>query len=70
VRDAVVFIGIAQEKAHAFSAHRLPGKRAVFEFTRNKSVLPNYYYFYLDEADWASASSKSVVMPLGVSNFI
>ena len=29
VHDAVVFIGIAQEKAHVFSAHRLPGKRAV-----------------------------------------
>jgi hypothetical protein len=28
VRDAVVFIGIAQEKAYAFSARRLPGKRA------------------------------------------
>jgi hypothetical protein len=35
VRDAVVFIGIAQEKAYAFSAHRLPSKRASFEFTRN-----------------------------------
>jgi hypothetical protein len=58
VRDAVVFIGIAQEKAHAFSAHRLPGKRAVFEFARNKSVLPNYYYFYLDDADWGECFIK------------
>src|SRR5205823_310565 len=51
-RDAVVFIGIAQEKAKAFSARRLPGKRALFEFTRSKSVIPNYYYFYLDDAEW------------------
>jgi hypothetical protein len=58
VHDAVVFIGIAQEKAHAFSAHRLPGKRAVFEFARNKSVLPNYYYFYLDDADWGECFIK------------
>jgi len=58
VRDAVVFIGIAQEKAYAFSAHRLPGKRAVFEFTRNKSVIPNYYYFYLDDADWGESFIK------------
>jgi hypothetical protein len=58
VRDAVVFIGIAQEKAYAFSAHRLPSKRAVFEFTRNKSVLPNYYYFYLDDADWGESFIK------------
>jgi hypothetical protein len=58
VRDAVVFIGIAQEKAYAFSARRLPTKRAVFEFTRNKSVLPNYYYFYLDDADWGESFIK------------
>ena len=58
VRDAVVFIGIAQEKAYAFSAHRLPGKRPVFEFTRNKSVIPNYYYFYLDDADWGECFIK------------
>lgn len=43
VREAVVFIGVAQEKACAFSARRLPGARAVFEFTRNQSVLPNDY---------------------------
>jgi hypothetical protein len=58
VRDAVVFIGVAQEKAYAFSARRLPGKRAVFEFTRNKSVIPNYYYFYLDDADWGESFLK------------
>jgi hypothetical protein len=58
VRDAVVFIGVAQEKAYAFSARRLPGRRAVFEFARNKSVMPNYYYFYLDDADWGEAFIK------------
>jgi hypothetical protein len=50
VRDAVVFIGVAQEKAYAFNARRLPGPRVRFEFTRNKSLLPNYYYFYLDDS--------------------
>jgi len=58
VRDAVVFIGMAQEKAYAFSARRLPGKRPVFEFTRNKSVIPNYYYYYLDDADWGECFIK------------
>jgi len=58
VRDAVVFIGVAQEKAYAFSARRLPGKRALFEFTRNKSVIPNYYYFYLDDAEWGESFLK------------
>src|SRR6266487_3778677 len=58
VRDGVVFIGVAQEKAYAFSAHRLPGKRVTFEFRRNKSVIPNYYYFYLDDAEWGEAFVK------------
>ena len=58
VHDAVVFIGIAQEKAYAFTAHRLPSKGATFEFTRNKSVLPNDYYFYLDDADWGESFIK------------
>ena len=42
VHDAVVFIGIAQEKAYAFSAHRLPSKRASFEFTRS----PQHRYVF------------------------
>ncbi len=58
VRDAVVFIGTAQEKAFAFSARRLPGKPVRFEFTRNKSVIPNYYYFYLDDAEWGESFLK------------
>jgi len=58
VRDAVVLVGVAQEKAYAFSARRLAGPRAVFEFTRNKSVIPNYYYFYLDDADWGECFLK------------
>jgi hypothetical protein len=58
VSDAVVFIGVAQEKAYAFSARRLPGKPVRFEFTRHKSVIPNYYYFYLDDADWGESFLK------------
>jgi hypothetical protein len=33
-------------------------KRATFEFTRNKSGLPNYYYFYLNDADWGESVIK------------
>jgi hypothetical protein len=58
VRDAVVFIGVAQEKAYAFSARRLPGKPVRFEFLRNKSVIPNYYYFYLDDSQWGESFLK------------
>jgi hypothetical protein len=58
VRDTVVFIGVAQEKAYAFSARRLPGQPVRFEFARNKSVIPNYYYFYLDDGDWGESFLK------------
>ena len=58
VRDAVVFIGVAQEKAYAFSARRLPGAPVRFEFSRNKSVIPNYYYFYLDDSQWGESFLK------------
>jgi hypothetical protein len=58
VRDQVVFIGVAQEKAYAFQAHRHPGKPVRFEFTRNKAVMSNYYYFYLDDADWGESFLK------------
>src|SRR5439155_8261952 len=55
LRHAVLFIGTAQQKAFAFSARPLPGKPVRFEFTRNKSVIPNYYYFYLDDAEWGES---------------
>lgn len=58
IRDGVVFIGVAQEKAIGFSARRMPGHAIWFEFTRNKSVTPNYYYFYIDDADWGECFIK------------
>jgi hypothetical protein len=58
VRDAVVFIGVAQEKVYAFSARRVSTKPVRFEFARNKSVMPNAYYFYLDDGDWGESFLK------------
>jgi hypothetical protein len=49
VRDAVVFIGVAQEKATAFQGKKVNGR---FEFTRDKTVYVNHYYFYIDDADF------------------
>jgi hypothetical protein len=49
VRDAVVFIGVAQEKAKAFQGKKVSGR---FEFTRDKTVYVNHYYFYIDDADF------------------
>jgi hypothetical protein len=36
------FIGVAQETAHAFQGKKIDGQ---FEFTRDKAVYVNHYYF-------------------------
>jgi hypothetical protein len=49
VRDGIVFIGVAQEKAQAFPGKKVDGQ---FQFTRDKTVYINHYYFYIDDADF------------------
>jgi hypothetical protein len=49
VRDGVVFVGVAQEKAQAFQGKKIDGQ---FVFTRDKTVYVNHYYFYIDDADF------------------
>jgi hypothetical protein len=49
VRDGIVFIGVAQEKAQAFNGKKINGQ---FQFDRDKTVYVNHYYFYLDDADF------------------
>src|ERR1039458_7331599 len=49
VRDAVVFIGVAQEKAKTCNWKKVNGW---FEFERDKSVYVNHYYFYIDDEDF------------------
>jgi hypothetical protein len=49
VRDGIVFIGVAQEKAQAFQGKKINGR---FEYTRDKTVYVNHYYFYIDDADF------------------
>jgi hypothetical protein len=49
VRDQIVFIGVAQEKAKAFSGTKVTGQ---FQFNRNKTVYVNHYYFYIDDEDF------------------
>jgi hypothetical protein len=49
VHDGIVFIGLAQEKAQAFSGKKVGGQ---FEFTRDKTVYVNHYYFSIDGADF------------------
>jgi len=49
LRDGVVFVGVAQEKAQAFQGKKIDGQ---FLFTRDKTVYVNHYYFYIDDADF------------------
>ena len=49
VRDQVVFIGVAQEKAQTFSARK---EGSAFHYERDKTVYVNHYYFYLDDEDF------------------
>jgi hypothetical protein len=58
-REGVVLIGVAQEKARAFKAHKRCGPRGgvTFDFTR-QSVAVNHYYFYLQDPAWGPAFIK------------
>jgi hypothetical protein len=49
VRDAIVFVGVAQEKAQAFHGKKLNGQ---FQFDRDKTVYVNHYYFYIDDEEF------------------
>jgi hypothetical protein len=59
VRDQVVFIGVAQEKAQAFSGRKRDQKGFVgFDYQRDKSVYVNHYYFYIDDEDFGPVFIK------------
>jgi hypothetical protein len=49
IRDGIVFIGVAQEKAQAFQGKKIDGQ---FQYTRDKTVYVNHYYFYIDDAEF------------------
>ena len=57
--DGVVIIGVAQEKARAFKAHKRCGPQGgvTFDFTR-QSVAVNHYYFYVQDPAWGPAFIK------------
>lgn len=59
IRGGVVFIGVAQEKAKTFSGKLMPEKgKGWFEYTRDKSVYVNHYYFYVDDEEFGPAFLK------------
>jgi len=55
VCDGIVFIGVAQEKAQTFQGKKINGQ---FQFTRDKTVYVNHYYFYIDDADFGPVFIK------------
>jgi hypothetical protein len=57
--EAVVVIGVAQEKARSFKAHKRCGPQGgvTFDFTR-QSVAVNHYYFYVQDPAWGPAFVK------------
>ena len=57
-KEGVLFIGIAQERAHAYKAHkRVQGKMVGFDYSR-QSVFVNHYYFYIQDEDFGPAFIK------------
>ena len=58
-QDGVIVIGVAQEKARAFKAHKRSGPQGgvTFDFTR-QSVSVNHYYFYVQDPEWGPAFVK------------
>jgi len=56
--EGVVFIGVAQEQASGFKAHKeMKGKRVRFQFSR-QSVFVKVYYFYIQDADFGPGFIK------------
>ncbi|MEJ5315338.1 MAG: hypothetical protein WHS45_13335 [Anaerolinea sp.] len=57
-QEGVLFIGIAQERATAYKAHkRTQGQQVFFDYAR-ESVYVNHYYFYLYDDDFGPAFIK------------
>ena len=65
MRDGIVFIGVAQEKAQAWNGRKVNGQ---FEFTRDKTVYVNHYYFYIDDADFGPLFIRCAVTHPGGSS--
>ena len=55
IRDGVVFVGVAQEKASAFKGRKVGPYE--FDYTR-ADVFVKHYYFYLDDSDFGPAFIK------------
>ena len=58
VRDEIVFVGVAQEKAKAFNGTKVNGQ---FLFNRDKSGYVNHHHFCIDDA----TSGRCLFLRLG-----
>jgi hypothetical protein len=55
IRDGVVFVGVAQEKASAFKGRKV----GQYEFDYSRAdVFVKHYYFYIDDADFGPGFIK------------
>jgi hypothetical protein len=57
-RDAVVFVGVAQEKAMSFKGTKKPGKWVNYEWSR-QPVYVKHYYFYIQDEDFGPVIIKT-----------
>ena len=65
VRGDVVFIGVAQEKAKTYSGRKVPEKGPTwFDYSRDKTVCVNHYYFYVDDEEFGPALVKVCSYPV------
>jgi len=58
VRNDVVFVGVAQERTKSFSGKAVAGKAGWFDYSRDKTVFVNHYYFYVDDEEFGPAFVK------------
>jgi hypothetical protein len=57
-KEGILFIGIAQERAYAYKAHKkVQGQMVRFEYSR-QSVFVNHYYFYIQDEDFGPGFIK------------
>jgi hypothetical protein len=73
VQDGVVFVGVAQEKAHAFKGSKdQPTKRGFVQFQyARQPVFVKHYYFYLQDAQFGEAFIKvCTYAPYGIKVYL
>ncbi len=57
--EGVVFVGVAQERAHSFRGHKQVGPRGRVDFSfARHHVYVNHFYFYFEDREWGPGFLK------------